>query len=153
MKHESLHICSGDVQLPDIALYVYGRFGMVFGMVQGQAQVNSLDQKEINTMKLKFLLGRAIARSLSPQELSELIKNILPYVWKQIPSNQRVGFLKNAAHEHLGALLAGLNREERAALMNDLLPLAARELPLSDLDFLTSFSSPGGGYKPEASEA
>jgi hypothetical protein len=37
--------------------------------------------------------------------------------------------------------------------MNDLLPLAARELPLSDLDFLTSFSSPGGGYKPEASEA
>jgi hypothetical protein len=103
---------------PYTSVPVMYNYLMVFGMVQGQAQVNSLDQKEINTMKLKFLLGRAIARSLSPQELSELIKNILPYVWKQIPSNQRVGFLKNAAHEHLGCV-TGRFESRRACRLDE----------------------------------
>jgi Mg/Co/Ni transporter MgtE len=99
-------------------------------------------------MKWKFWLGRVFARSLSPQELSELVKHILPHVWEQMPRDQKVNFLKSAAHEHLGTLLEGLNREERTALMNDMLPLAAREFPLSDLDFLTVFSSPGDRYNP-----
>jgi len=35
--------------------------------------------------------------------------------------------------------------------MNALLPLAVRELPLTELDFLTAFSSPGGGYQLQGS--
>jgi len=103
-------------------------------------------------MKWALWLGHILARQLAPQELVNLAVEVWPHVWKRIPPDQRVGFMKSAAQEHLGAFLGDLNREERAALMNDLLPLAAREFPLTDLDFLTAFSSPGGGYRPEASD-
>ena len=102
-------------------------------------------------MKWALWLGRILARQLAPQELVDLAVEVWPHAWKRIPQDQRVDFLKSAAQEHLGALLGDLNREERAALMNDLLPLAAREFPLTDLDFLNVFSSPGVGYRPEAS--
>jgi len=92
-------------------------------------------------MKWKLCLGRIMARQLDPQELVELAVEVWPYVWKRIPQGQRVDFLKTVTQKHLSAFLEDLNREERAALMNDLLPLAAREFPLSDLDFLTAFSS------------
>lgn len=103
-------------------------------------------------MNWKLWLGRIFAHNLSPQELVEVAMNIWSHVWKQIPSDQRVGFLKSVAQKHLGTFLDDLSREERAALLNDLLPLAAREFPLTDPDFLTAFSAPGGGYRPESSD-
>lgn len=102
-------------------------------------------------MKWALWLGRILARQLVPQELVDLAVEVWPHAWKRIPQDQRVDFLKSAAQEHLGAFLGDLTREERAALMNDLLPLAARKFPLTDLDFLHAFSSPGVGYRPEAS--
>ena len=103
-------------------------------------------------MKWALWLGRILARQLAPQELIDLAVDVWPRTWKRIPHEQRVGFLKNAAEAHLGAFLGDLTREERTALMNGLLPLAAREFPLTDLDFLTAFSSPSDGYRPEASD-
>lgn len=103
-------------------------------------------------MKWTLWFSRILARRLPPQELVDLAVEVWPHVWKRIPQDQRVDFLKSVAQKHLGAFLGDLNREERAALMNGLLPLAAREFPLTDLDFLTAFSSPGGGYRPEASD-
>jgi hypothetical protein len=103
-------------------------------------------------MKWKLWLGRIFVHNLSPQELVEFDMNIWPHVWKQIPSDQRVDFLKNMAQEHLGTFLQDLSRNERTTLMNDLLPLAACEFPLADLDFLTAFESPGIRYQPEISD-
>jgi len=103
-------------------------------------------------MKWALWLGRILARKLAPQELVNLAVEVWPHAWKRIPQDQRVDFLKSVAQKHLGTFLGDLNREERAALMNDFLPLAAREFPLTDLDFLTAFSSPGGGYRPKVSE-
>ncbi len=102
--------------------------------------------------KWSFWLGCILARYLAPQELVEMAVKVWPHAWKHVPSDQKVGFLTSAAQKYLGIFLADLSREERAALMNALLPLAAREFPLADLDFLTAFSSPGSRYRPEASD-
>ena len=102
-------------------------------------------------MKLLLLFGEILARKLPPQKLVDLAVKIWPQILDHIPREQRVDFLKNVAEKHLGAFLEDLSREERAALMNSLLPLAAREFPLADLDLLTAFTSPNGGYRPEVS--
>lgn len=103
-------------------------------------------------MKWALWFGQILAQRLPPEKLVDLAVEVWPHVWKRIPQDQRVDFLKSAAQEHLGAFLGDLNREERVALMNALLPLVAREFPLTDLDFLTAFSSPSGGYRPETSD-
>jgi hypothetical protein len=87
--------------------------------------------------------GRILARRLSPQELVDLIIEVWPQIREGIPQAQRVDFLKSIAEKHIDVFLEDLSREERAALMNALLPLAACEFPLIDLDFLKAFPSPG----------
>jgi hypothetical protein len=89
---------------------------------------------------------------LPPQKLIDLALEAWPQIWERIPREQQVNFLEDMAERHLGAFLAGFSREERTMLMNALLPLASREFPLADLDFLTAFPSPGGGYWPEIPE-
>lgn len=100
-------------------------------------------------MKWALWLGRILARQLAPQGLVNLAVEVWPHVWKRIPPDQRVGFLKSAAEKYLGTFLGDLNREERVALMNALLPIAAREFPLSEIDFLSAFTAPGDRYNPE----
>ncbi len=101
-------------------------------------------------MRWTLWLGRAVARRLSPQELVELAMSVWPHVYKQVPRDQRVNFLKKVVAENLGTLLGDLERQERAALMNALFPLAVREFPLTDLDLLATFSTPGQGFAPQA---
>lgn len=101
-------------------------------------------------MKWTLWLSRALARRLSPQELIALAMSVWPQAWKQIPRDRRVDFLTKVVSEHLGTLLGDLDRQERAALMNALLPLAVREFPLADLDLLATFSTPGQGFAPQA---
>jgi hypothetical protein len=108
--------------------------------------------KDEVSMKWTHWFSGILARQLAPQELVDLAVEVWPHIWKRIPSDQRVDFLKSVAEKHLGTFLGDLNREERSALMNNLLPLAAREFPLTDLDFLTAFASPGVGYRPEISD-
>ena len=100
---------------------------------------------------MKWLLpfGAMLARRFSPQELVDLAVRVWPQVWQKVPPDQRANFLTNAADKHLGALVAGLSRRERVALMNALLPIVAREFPLSELDFLSAFAAPGDRYNPE----
>lgn len=96
---------------------------------------------------MKWLLpfGMMLARRFSPQELVDLAVK----VWQKVPPDQRVSFLTNAAAKHLDALTAGLSRQDRVALMNALLPIVAREFPLSEVDFLSAFAAPGDRYNPE----
>lgn len=101
-------------------------------------------------MKWTLWLGRAIAHRLSPQELIGVAMSVWPHAWKRIPQEQRVNFLVKIVSENLGTLLGDLDRQERAALMNALLPMAVREFPLTDLDLLGTFSTPGQGFSPQA---
>jgi hypothetical protein len=91
-----------------------------------------------------------LARRLSPQELVDLAVEVWPHVWEQIPPEQRVPFLTEAATNNLGIFMMGLSRHERIALLNALLPISAREFPLAEADFLTAFASPGDRYAPQA---
>jgi hypothetical protein len=103
-------------------------------------------------MKWALWFGGILARRLPPQKLVDLAVEIWPQVRERIPHEQRVDFLMSVAEKHISMFLEDMSREERAALMNALLPLAAREFPLVDLDFLTSFSSSGKGYQTETSD-
>lgn len=94
---------------------------------------------------------------MQPKKLIDAFVKALLQVWKQIPREERGGFLKSLAEENLGAFLSDMSREERASLMNTLLPLIAQKFPLADLDILTVFSSPKDLYgasrdKPEENE-
>ena len=86
-------------------------------------------------------------------KLVDVFLKAWPQVWKQIPREERVGFLKSMAEDHLSEFLADMSREERASLMNGLLPLIAREFPLADLDVLTAFSSPKNLYEEGRDES
>lgn len=103
-------------------------------------------------MRWTFWFWRILARRFAPWEILDLAMEVWTHVWKRIPPEQRVDFLKSVAEKHLGAFLDDLSRADRIALMNGLLPLAAREFPLSELDFLTVFSSPGDRYCPKDTE-
>jgi hypothetical protein len=100
-------------------------------------------------MKWLVSFGAMLARRLSPQELVDLAVKVWPQVWQKVPPDERVNFLTNAAADQLGTLAGGLSRRERVALMNALLPIVAREFPLSEIDFLSAFAAPGDRYKPE----
>ncbi|MEN6482427.1 MAG: hypothetical protein ABFD29_09690 [Anaerolineaceae bacterium] len=96
-------------------------------------------------MKWMLWFSKILTRRLPPQKLVDFAIDVLMQVLDHIPQEQRVDFLKNAVEKHLGTILHDLSREERATLMNSLLPLASREFPLNDLDFLTVFSSASEG--------
>lgn len=91
-------------------------------------------------------------RQLPPERAISLLADLWSEVWQGIPPDQRVDFLTKVAEENLGTFLAGLNRQRRVALANALFPIIAREFPLAELDFLTTFSSPGDHYAPQSSE-
>jgi len=98
-------------------------------------------------MKWALWFGGILARQLPPQTMIDLTMKIWPQVWEHIPQDQHVVFLKSVAEKHLSDFLTDMSREERAALMNGLLPLIAREFPLVELDFLTAFPTPDSGYR------
>ena len=51
--------------------------------------------------------------------------------------------------ENLSAALEGLGREERAALMNSILPTIARHFPLEGVDILGTFADFESPQKPD----
>ena len=100
-------------------------------------------------MKFAHLLVRLIGSRAKPQEFVDFSVEVGLPILKKLPPHQRVDFYKNVSQKHLGELLVDLSREDRAALMNGLMPLFAREFPLDQLDLLAAFASPGNQYAPE----
>lgn len=83
--------------------------------------------------------NRIEKKPLNQQWSADLLEHVWSLVWEQIPRGERGSFIKNLVKDHLGVLLSDMSREERASLMNDLLPLVAQEFPLADLDVLSAF--------------
>ncbi len=80
------------------------------------------------------------------QVLANLVNRTWLVAWKKVPQEDRGGFIRTLVEDHLGDFLRGMSRKERASLMNDLLPLIAREFPLADLDLLSAFPMPQKSY-------
>ncbi|HEV57590.1 MAG TPA: hypothetical protein ENN87_08845 [Phycisphaerales bacterium] len=91
-------------------------------------------------MSLKTNLARQFIRRLSPQEVLALAGEAVREWVACLPVEERATFLGRLVEENLSAALQGLGREERAALMNSLLPLIARHFPLDDVDILGAFA-------------
>jgi Mg/Co/Ni transporter MgtE len=80
-------------------------------------------------------------RNASPEELRSTLDEVLPVVIDVLPAEERVAFFKFLVEEHLDALLQGVSRQQRATLINELLPHLAREFPLDEIDLLSLYRS------------
>ncbi len=90
-------------------------------------------------MNLTLWFAKLITRRYPPEDIARLAVQVWPSVEKRVPNEQLSAFYKSIIEEHLGTILAGLDRQQRADLMNSLLPLAIKEFPLTDLDFSKTF--------------
>ncbi len=100
-------------------------------------------------MSWKSRLACWAVRFLSPQDLREITNDTSVRVMARMDKEEKLAFIQSFVEENLGRMLAGLGREERAKLMNALLPKVAREFPLADLDILGAFSSAGDSFMGE----
>jgi len=91
-------------------------------------------------MSLKTKLVRQFIHRLSPQDVLDLAGEAAQEWMAHLSVEERATFLGRLVEENLSAALQGLGREERAALMNSLLPLVARHFPLADVDILGAFA-------------
>jgi len=94
-------------------------------------------------MDTKHRVARLLVSRLSREEVVEIAGEILADWLAEMSGEEKVAFLQKLVEDNLGLVLKGLSREEKAQLMNALLPLMARELPLMDIDILGAFSSMG----------
>lgn len=95
-------------------------------------------------MSWKSRLAQAFIGLLGPRDLQEIAGRAIVQITSKLKSEERLAFFQRFVEEHLSSLLAGLGRDERARLMNALLPRLAQEFPLADLDILGAFSSAEG---------
>ena len=100
-------------------------------------------------MSLKTQLARQFMRRLSPQEVLDLAGEAAGEWMGRLPVDERAAFLGRLVEENLSAALEGLGREERAALMNSILPTIARHFPLEGVDTLGAFADFESPQKPD----
>jgi len=100
-------------------------------------------------MSLKIRLARQFIHRLSPQEVLDLAGEAAREWMARMPVEERAAFLGRLVEENLSVARQGLGREDRAALMNSLLPLVARHFPLDDVDILGTFADFESPRKPD----
>ncbi|MGC9520923.1 MAG: hypothetical protein ACP5HG_03455 [Anaerolineae bacterium] len=83
---------------------------------------------------LKAQLARSMIQGEDPEEIVALVDAVLPAVVDVLSKSQLKAFVKHLFEEHLATLLRGMDRAERAALLQELLPIIAREFPMRDVD-------------------
>ncbi|HHE71937.1 MAG TPA: hypothetical protein ENL34_06640 [Chloroflexi bacterium] len=89
---------------------------------------------------LKSRMIRQVLRGLSSEEALNLAAEFGREWITRLSPQERAAFLSRLVEENLNAALEGLDREQRALLMNQLLPVLMRHFPLADLDFLGALS-------------
>lgn len=101
-------------------------------------------------MKLLLWICELLIGMIKPQKVEVLLTKIYPMILDRIPHEQRVTFLQTFLKNNISCSVKDLNRQERASLMNGLLPVIAKEFPLMDLDLLTAFPA---GKNPSDQES
>lgn len=90
----------------------------------------------------KVQMARQMIKDLRPEEVHELVRALFPVILEAFPPQERADLLLELLQNHLGDFLKGLERPDRAKLLNALFPLLAQEFPLDDLDLLSIFKTP-----------
>ena len=104
-------------------------------------------------MSWKSRLAQTFLRFLSPRDFQVVAGPATVQMAGRMEPEEKLAFFRRIVEEHLATLLAGLERAERAGLMNALLPTLAREFPLADLDILGTFSAAGDPWTEGDEEA
>jgi len=104
-------------------------------------------------MSWKRGMAQAFLRTLSPRDFEDVACSATVQMVDRMGQEEELDFFRRFVEEHLAPLLAGLERADRAALMNALLLTLAREFPLADLDILGAFSATGDPWAKVDEEA
>jgi len=88
---------------------------------------------------LTWVVNR-MTRIMGPERALRVAGEFSVSFVRSFPPEERVKMLHCLAKEHLGEWLEGMSEEEKAKLMNSLLPLVAKEFPLAEIDILGAFS-------------
>ncbi len=90
-------------------------------------------------MSLKTRVAQLATELLTPEELQEVAQKTAIRLMAQMDREEKLAFIQAFIEDNISQALIGLGREERAELMNSLLPMVAQEFPLADLDLLGAF--------------
>lgn len=91
-------------------------------------------------MSLLSRVAQMAVALLRPKDLMEIACDASGPMMARLNKEEKIAFIRNFVEENLDKMLEGLGREERAQLMNALLPRILKEFPLADLDILGMFS-------------
>ncbi len=91
-------------------------------------------------MSLLSRMAQMAVALLRPKDLMEIVRGVSGPMMAKLDKEEKMAFIQNFVEENLDKMLEGLGREERAQLMNALLPRILEEFPLADLDILGAFS-------------
>lgn len=80
----------------------------------------------------KAKMARAMVQQEDPEELMALVDAVLPALVDVLSKEERKTLVKRLFDRHLETLARDLDRDERAALIRDVLPAIAREFPLDE---------------------
>lgn len=85
------------------------------------------------TTSWKAQMARKLVEQEEPEEIVALVDAVFPAIIDVLSSDQLRDFVRHLFDEHLTALLAAMDSEDRAALLRELLPVMAREFHLQDM--------------------
>ena len=91
-------------------------------------------------MSLISRMAQMAVALLRPKDLIEIARDASGPMMAKLDKEEKMAFIQNFVEENLDKMLEGLGREDRAQLMNALLPRILEEFPLADLDILGAFS-------------
>jgi len=93
-------------------------------------------------MNIALSLARLLIKQASPDVLLRLAQTLSDALAEKSAPSDRVVLVRRFLEENLPKWLEGMSQEEKASLMNSLLPLMVKEFPLSELDILGVFAAP-----------
>jgi Mg/Co/Ni transporter MgtE len=83
-------------------------------------------------------LVRRLVKNADPEGMVDIVELFLPTIVNSFSTTQRKAFIRLLLERDLGLLLQGLSPEERAHLLEDLIPVLAREFPLYKVDLVSA---------------
>ena len=78
---------------------------------------------------------RSYLQTATEEEMIDLIHIVFPLVVDSLSKPQLKRLIKELFNQHLSTLLADMNTEERAEILEAVLPAITREFPLTRVDW------------------
>lgn len=85
-------------------------------------------------MGLFSRMAQQALQTLSKEEIEQLINSAMERMLSSMTKEEKVSFIQNIAEKIIVNLLAGLDDDDKAKLMNSLLPQILKQLPMDKLN-------------------